>query len=81
MLIDLQSAAAQAIERARPDDAGCFKLIVRKKEILCVPCKKELPDDWPVIGLRRKDLQEGLSARQWNVVGDRLRMAKEQEVL
>lgn len=78
MSVELQNLAAQAILRARPDDAARFKLVIRRKEILCVPVKEELCGDWPVIVLSRQDLTEGLSSRQWNTVGDRLRMAKEQ---
>lgn len=81
MAIDLQNAAAQAILKARPDDAPYFKLVVRNKQILCVPAKQELLGDWPVIALSRYDLQKGLDGNQWNTVRGRLHMAKEDNLL
>lgn len=81
MNIDLENLAAQAILKARPNDATRFKLIIRNKEVLCVACVEELPTDWPVIGLSRRDLTEGLSSRQWQTVSNRLEMAKNQSIL
>lgn len=78
MNIVLENLAAQAILRARPDDSTCFKLIIRNKEVLCVPCTEQTETDWPVIGLQRHDLTEGLSSRQWNTVSKRLEQAKKQ---
>lgn len=78
MSVELENLAVNAIMRARPNDASHFKLVVREKLIFCVPVKQELPGDWPIIALGRYDLREGLSARQWQTVNERLRMAQKQ---